>query len=760
MSKQFKKRPLQEAQDGKPVKAKRVKLPVKVDQGDDKEDQPQKKQQFEKKISFADMENGDAELQGKGRVRKQGRTRSDKYAPKPGPKAPEVFEKRRERRKQKSQQRKMQKASKKTAKQNRTNKGNEQVDAKAKLEQMDDLLSNTSMMSKDQINELQKLIGQLNGEEIKMFCGKVIRLISNAEIRNERVKVILIEKLGTALRSGHVVSDQTLLLRGLKFLALNAFFAAGEKAKNVCFFSERARDMFRVNLHRSVVAMFKTRGSAHLTTEEDGNSEDASKKTAYNHLVLLNQLIDYLSSLLFDTNSHFVCLQKRAKRTFEKIVTSQRKLRTELREQKDQSIGNVLNAFVTFYDLLLLLTFEDVEAVKGTFEELEQCLIHVKRELLGSDETPSNEAEETEGEQPQWADVLSDIVISYLLKPSQLVRSAVISVFSLVKEHISNEAIEQICLALISDENEEEHQDEEVKANETVEDEEQMSDMDADSVMDEDEEEKVDGEEEEEAEDEEAEDEEDDEDDEDEDEDEDMDEVDEEFRQKLKLALGKAALESGDEDEDDDVAKNDEEEAAEEDDDEMDNVDDEDMLKFDEALANVFRERKNSKKQSKNISHLEFKSRCLDLVEQLISRKSIPLSQLILLSEKLLEMNQKSLTNKTTDLVRRSSYVLCQISKVSKPTLDIKSDGFERIVKLFQTSIDLSNAVQDKGVQNHLYDFAIWCIASNSKLGLTNDWNQILNKLIERYFKSNNFKLSSTFFIRLCTLNKVRVRSS
>jgi len=255
------------------------------------------------------------------------------------------------------------------------------------------------------------------------------------------------------------------------------------------------------------------------------------------------------------------------------------------------------------------------------FTEPDQS-IDILKELKACYERQKTKKEDDSDEQPHWVEVLTEVLLSLLTRPSSLFRHVVDHVFTILAPHLTRNALNMILESLdprkgtqgetleIVDESGDDEGDEEMEDDEGERKEESNSaNNEGDDEDDDDDEEEgssSDGEQEEA-----------------------VGVVDEAFRAEVQAALGPAMV---------DMEK---EESSSEDD-----LDDEAMMKLDDALAAVFKAKnnKNKKKDGMKIV-LHFKLRVLDIIEIFIKKQaSNPL--VLELIDPLLDVAWSSLNSK------------------------------------------------------------------------------------------------------------------
>ena len=297
-----------------------------------------------------------------------------------------------------------------------------------------------------------------------------------------------------------------------------------------------------------------------------------------------------------------------------------------------------------FHVIALQLLHEPAEA-----KEAGEDLLRSHELLTAKPKTPSKgkaAAAAATDEEPEPVAVVTDVLLSLLVKPSQLLRTATEQSFAVLCGQMTRSAMELLFQVLEPVTSEDGMVEEEIEED----DEDEEMDMRKRAADDDEEEEEEDEEDEEEEDD-------DDEDSDDDtiDEDDDDAPVDEELRRNVERALRAANAHVSDDDEMDvdDAAEDDEDDS---DDDEP--LGDDDMALFDAKLSEIFRLRKSEKAERADAKRnaLHFKFKVLHLLE-IFYRKN-PTSPLVVLSlVPLVRASRaaganKELHDKTTSLIR------------------------------------------------------------------------------------------------------------
>ncbi|KAF9906499.1 DNA-directed DNA polymerase [Lobosporangium transversale] len=261
-------------------------------------------------------------------------------------------------------------------------------------------------------------------------------------------------------------------------------------------------------------------------------------------------------------------------------------------------------AFELLFVQMILQLYIEPEDSTNILGELHDCYDKVfgpsSKSKKANGKTSAQDEDGEDEEEIQPVEVIVDILLSFLIKPSALLRHVSEQVFVIFCDKMTKTGLELMLSTLQTKDNKDDMFGEE----NDEEDEDEDAEADAHNQSGE--------EEEEEEEEEEGEGEEDDDEDEEETEDMDVDEeeddepVDEEFRKKLAAALN---MKDGGEDE-------------ESSDEEL--LDDDQMMAFDEKLNEIFRQKKLAKAQQKDAKQtlVHFKNKVLDLLELYIKKQS------------------------------------------------------------------------------------------------------------------------------------------
>ncbi|KAG0239379.1 DNA polymerase phi-domain-containing protein [Mortierella sp. GBAus27b] len=297
-----------------------------------------------------------------------------------------------------------------------------------------------------------------------------------------------------------------------------------------------------------------------------------------------------------------------------KIQEKSKKASKELKAQ--------YKAFELLFVQMILQLYVEPEDSTNILGELHDCYDKVfassgskvanGKKATAGDDDDSNEDEE---EEIQPVEVIIDILLSFLIKPSALLRHVSEQVFVIFCDKMTKTGLELMLSTLKTKDNKDDMFGEEEDENEEDEDEDAEADSQSgDEEDDEDESETEDMDVDEEA---------------DDDDDDDDAPVDEEFRKKLAAVLN---VRDGGDDDDEDNEDSSEEEL----------LDDDQMMAFDEKLTEIFKQKKLAKAQQRDAKQtvIHFKNKVLDLLELYIKKQSsnelvleliVPLLSLVLI---------------------------------------------------------------------------------------------------------------------------------
>lgn len=387
---------------------------------------------------------------------------------------------------------------------------------------------------------------------------------------------------------------------------------------------------------------------------------------------------------------------------------------------------------ILLYQLGLFLFSEPVHVkiARSSIKELKSCYEHYKK---GKKKQSKAKKEEDLSSDPEWIEVLVEVLLSILSAESSVLRSVVQCVFRLLWEYLTPSAVGQIVSVLdpenesnplTQDDSESENEDDNngaqengKESDEESEEEEEVSESDDDD-------------------DEEAED----------DDDEEM-RTPEQLRLAVQKALGSAALESDAESVDADM------------------IDEEEGKKLDDALAEAFKQfhqskGKKSKKDRKDKKALsDFRIRVLDLIDIYLEKDpsmDICLGMIAPLTRCLEFCIQDSQFSELENRVRKTIKNLTKIRKFSSVDdidINILCDHLKSVIEKDARSHFLFQALGD--VITFFATFIINCsekIVSKKSNKATKSskvmspLTEILNESLQNYFQNRNCMLPIIFF--------------
>ncbi|KAF9364473.1 DNA-directed DNA polymerase [Mortierella sp. NVP85] len=362
--------------------------------------------------------------------------------------------------------------------------------------------------------------------------------------------------------------------------------------------------------------------------------------------------------------------QKTALALVTKIQEKSKKASKELKAQ--------YKAFELLFVQMILQLYIEPEDSTNILGELHDCYDKVfvsgSKAANGKKASAAMEVEGGSEEEIQPVEVIVDILLSFLIKPSALLRHVSEQVFVIFCDKMTKTALELMLSTLKTKDNKDdmfgEEDDENEGEDQGEDDEDEDAEADAHNQSDDDNEDEESSEEDSES----------------MDVDEDIDDdapVDEEFRKKLAAVLN---VQDDDDDEDDDN----------ESDEEL--LDDDQMMAFDEKLNEIFKQKKLAKAQQRDAKQtlIHFKNKVLDLLELYIKKQSsnelvleliVPLLSLVLVPS----ASNKPVHDKISALLRNKlakikDYprecddehvfeILAQVHELAKKSPDAKFSG-------------------------------------------------------------------------------------
>ncbi|KAJ0173013.1 hypothetical protein K1T71_011189 [Dendrolimus kikuchii] len=395
--------------------------------------------------------------------------------------------------------------------------------------------------------------------------------------------------------------------------------------------------------------------------------------------------------------------------------------------EKNESKSKVDKVFlILLYQLGLFLFSEPthVKIARSSIKELKSCYEHYRK---GKKKKPKIVRERDLTDEPEWIEVLVEVLLSILSAESSVLRSVVQCVFRLLWEYLTPTAVDQIISVLDpesetnpltqNDDSEEESDNDEMKDNVSESDE-------NDSEREEDEDDNEDG---------------------DDDDDDDM-KIPDQLRLAVQKALGAAAPDSDIESVDADM------------------IDEEEGKKLDEALAEAFKQfnqdkGKKSKKDRKDKKALsDFRIRVLDLIDIYLEKDpsmDICLSMIAPLTRCLESCIQDSQFSELENRVRKTIKLLTKIRKftsIEDVTMDILCEYLKSVIDKGARSHFLFQAIGD--VVTFFATFIIYCsqkieikVPKSPKKGNpTSPLIEIFKEGLRSYFQNRSCLLPIIFF--------------
>ncbi|ORY26447.1 hypothetical protein BCR33DRAFT_859122 [Rhizoclosmatium globosum] len=466
---------------------------------------------------------------------------------------------------------------------------------------------------------VENIVSSLNEKEVDTYVKYLMDLVVSgvSDVADETeeeststsatTRMWALDQLHSLLKSPQIPKTQSWIQRVLQFLCVHSLFIVEKPGNGIEKIEFTPEFDYKKDEEKKLAAGVMLNGEywaydlVQFIISLDGAGGGSKKNTANAHV----RPVHALEARSLEARNMAI-----------KEITAYRTKVAELQSAKTPNhtlIAQYKSFELLFLHVLLQVYTEPVDAV-NILNELKSCADLVFSDKPALVSTPSkrkmSEEDDEEEEQPNPVDVIIDILLSFLAKPSALFRGVVENVFKVFCPVLTESGLQLIFDILKAKSGV-------AGAEELFEegDEDEDDDEDDDDVMEIDASEVGKGDEEDD----------DDEDEDDEDDDDDEDEADEpeesveELKNRLKAALGGVADDAADMNPDD----------AEDDDDEK-SLNDEEMEAFDEKLSAIFRERKKVKTEQRDKKQqvLHFKLRVVDLIELFIKKQ--PANPLIL----------------------------------------------------------------------------------------------------------------------------------
>lgn len=489
------------------------------------------------------------------------------------------------------------------------------------------------------------------------------------------IKIWVVNQVTVLAKAARKKENEALVLNTAMFLFLHGHFRVLKKNKKEILLAEGDCNVTE-KVNQLAQQRFQTVLSE-LTCWSRGIPGQAKKSTigvSSDGELFTKKILQFAESLL-QKPKYVVLLEEWLPETREAFEEEAAQLQ-EQTPSEEGGVGGSQGMMLLRHHAALHLFNEQTEAI-SVIKDVQEC-------CRKADKKQSNK------KGPEWIEVLLEILINFLAQPSNVMRHVVEQVFRSICPHLTPEAFKLITQVLeakkttdLQDEDDEESSDEdEEEGDKKTDDEEEGK-------------EKVEADESDES-----------SDSEDEEEEEEEGEVDEELQKKIRKALGDAAVKGKSTESDSDEDDEDEEDSEEEMEDlDMDASDPATLNALDEALANIFREKKKKVLAKKDkVANLEamyhFKLRVLDLITIFIKEQPTD-PKIISLVKPMLSSIQASQNKKELSVIRNKTISifkskLCQSKE--HPKKDIDSDEVHKtmtdILEMAKQSNSSANFVE------------------------------------------------------------------
>lgn len=529
---------------------------------------------------------------------------------------------------------------------------------------------------------LDTIIQSLSSEAAKKY-GENLMKVFKKYIKDPRENMMGIQHVATHIRTlvtlPSTSGDHAWQLHLLQFLGLHSFWTVKAKSSALphCSYctqpmEEKLRKPFQDNFLKALSNLLIYNTEKSKTSSLDAYLDTVCQLCKYfQDLVEASEVVSLVVDFPEDEREQWV-------KTVVCLLGMQEKSAAKSPEKSD-----LHRAFMLLFVFHALHLFMSKENAVSTLQDIHVCynkaVKHKRRSTVKSAKS-----------EPEWIEVVTELLLSMMSQGSNFARLAAKTTFSCLTDHVTPDSLGLITDVLklekgdenelISFEDEDENMMENASDMEVGDEENGLSEEEKDIEEEKSEEDSGDEDESEEE----------------EEEEEEEGEVDEEFRNAVKSALGDA------------VDKSDSEEESEPD------LDDDDMFKFDEALAQVFKNMRKTKeaeaKENKK-QLLAFKSRVLDLVEILVKSQPpadltldliFPLLELVASTEKLKEGPE-------LDLGKRAGNMFRMLYKKAKIHGNVAVSR-DRYLQALNNAIQFSTKVTTKQIVNDVSDACLLVI--------------------------------------------------
>lgn len=112
-----------------------------------------------------------------------------------------------------------------------------------------------------------------------------------------------------------------------------------------------------------------------------------------------------------------------------------KKIRNKQSKSKAQTVW-MQQVFLVLFANMAMKMFSEAELAAGIIDELNDCYEKASKN--------SGKKAKVSADEPHWLQVVTDILLSLLSQNEHLLRSIVLSVWSLLAEHLTLEAFQQV----------------------------------------------------------------------------------------------------------------------------------------------------------------------------------------------------------------------------------------------------------------------------------------------------------------------------
>jgi len=387
------------------------------------------------------------------------------------------------------------------------------------------------------------------------------------------------------------------------------------------------------------------------------------KASLEDRCVILAQVLDTANNLLSKAQPH-QAFDEVAMEAWKKLTKTVVKI-----EQKGASKEDLVFKLLFSQMGCFLLTEPSVaaEALEDLFECYERSKVRKSKRRKSAAKA---------SDEPEWIEVIVDLLLSLLAQNKHHLSQLAKSVFALLSDHVTDDAVAAVLDAVHPPIEEEEAAEENGKTDSDDDDDDDSDGDDDNDDNDKDEEDEDDDDQEDEETGDEG--------------DDDEGEVTEDIREKIKRALGEHAEDEGDDDGEDN------EDAQSID---MDDIDEEDMNKMDEALANVFRQlsgKKSGKEKRKEkmdaLAKEHFRMRAIDLLDAYFAHEPSVAHILAAIPRLVAAIESAVLSKGQESLRERLKASLRRVTSVKKP-VQIKASAAspEAFADVLSSLTDMAN---------------------------------------------------------------------